>query len=175
MFSAREIRITDFKNHQICQNRLKIRIKCDILLLDERIIQNALPKGAVTMKSYKNFTDAFAFIAAAVAFIYIFLAFKAFEPYENDAGETVKFYQEAATKPYIKLFFLFLITGVCGLAIRKLPALSLALSLLPLWNCLKYYYLDEIKKPMIFTVAAIIALAGNIIATVEFFGSKEIK
>lgn len=129
----------------------------------------------MNMKAYKNFTDAFALIAAAIAFIYIFLAFKAFEPYENDAGEIVKFYEEAATKPYIKLFFLFLLTGVCGLAIRKLPALSLAFSLLPLWNCLKYYYLDEIKRPMIFIATAVIVLAGNIIATVEFFGSKDIK
>lgn len=127
------------------------------------------------MKAYKNFTDAFALIAAAIAFIYIFLAFKAFEPYENDAGEMVKFYQEATTKPYIKLFFLFLISGICGLAIRKLPAVSLASSLFPLWNCLKYYYLDEIKKPMIFVIAAVIVLAGNIIATVEFFRSQEIE
>lgn len=128
-----------------------------------------------SVKTYKNFTDAFALIAAAVAFIYIFLAFKAFEPYENDAGEMVKFYQEAATKPYIKLFFLFLLTGICGLAVRKLPALPLALSLFPLWNSLKYHYLGSVKKPMIFVIAAVIVLAGNIIATVEFFRSQEIK
>lgn len=127
------------------------------------------------MKAYKNFTDTFALIAAAVAFIYIFLAFKAFEPYENDAGEVVKFYQEAATKPYIKTFFLFLLSGVCGIALRRIPAISLATSILPLWSSFKFYYLGEIKKPMLFIILAIISLIGNIIATVEFFSSENIK
>ncbi|MCI5513443.1 MAG: hypothetical protein MR471_04915 [Clostridia bacterium] len=127
------------------------------------------------MKAYKNFTDAIALIAVFVAFIYIFLAFKSFEPYEKETGEMAKFYEEESVKPYLKLFFTFLATAVCGMAIRKMPAIGLAVSLFPTWFSVQFYYLRSVKKPMLFIVAAFVALAGNIIATVEFFRKESIK
>ncbi len=128
------------------------------------------------MNSYKKFTDALALIAAFVAFVYIFIAFKNFKPYENEAGEIVKFWQDKDSIPYFKIFFLFLITGAAGLAIDKLPAIPLALSFFPLWYSIKFYYLREItKKPMLFIIVAMICVAGNIIDNIEFFKKERLE
>ena len=128
------------------------------------------------MKFYKNFSDAFAFIAAFIAFVYVFLAFLKFEPFENDDGEMVKFYDNEITKTYIKLFLIFIVTGILGLATRKIPGVALSASILALWYTVKFHYAEEIeKKALVFITCAIISLAGNIILSVEVFKKRPIK
>lgn len=128
------------------------------------------------MNSYKKFTDALALVAAFAAFVYIVIAFKKFEPYENDAGELVKFWQDKDNIPYIKIFFMFLATGAAGLAIEKWPAIPLAISFFPLWYSIKFYYTKDISKsPMLFIIIGMIAVAGNIIDNIEFFKKEKLK
>ena len=127
------------------------------------------------MKFYKNFTDAFAFIAAFIAFVYVFLAFLKFEPTEDELDQVMHFYDQPSTKIYIKLFIMFIVTGILGLATRKIPGIALSASILCLWFSTRFHLLDQIpKKGLIFMTCAIISIAGNIILSVEFFRKKSI-
>ena len=117
----------------------------------------------------KNFTDALAFFAAFLAGIFVLIQKKEFVP----TGDILKFHQVEETRTYIVIAAVFFASALISALSRRLPTLSLPISIFPF--CVSFMYYDNemlAKRPMIFILMGIVHFSGSLIHVGQWFADS---